>query len=86
MGGGGRTAGWGDGSGIMLFFSVYALRTAREGGHQREQKAKYLFFGLKESRHTNIFCFCIAFWPTCWPKSDRKEANIRVAALLQCEI
>ena len=73
----------------------------------REQIAKYLFFGLKESSHTNIFCFYIAFSPTgrnpsrrraagggppscwvaiCWRKCDGKEANVGVAALLQCEI
>ena len=35
----------------------------------------YLFFGLKASRHTTIFCFSIAFWPTDRNLTRRRAAN-----------
>ena len=41
----------------------------------REQKAKYLFFGLKASRHTKIYCFSIAFWPTGRNLTRRRAAG-----------
>ena len=37
--------------------------------------AKYLFFGLKESRLTNIFCFYIAFSPPGRNPARRRAAG-----------
>ena len=53
------------------------------GDPQREQKAKYLFFGLKESRHTKIFWFTPPFrqqlaiqYDGGTPGSSRRRAGI----------
>jgi hypothetical protein len=65
------------GSGMVLYGFVwfgYGFALPRERDLQREQKAKYLFFGLKESSHTNIYCFYIAF-----PSTGRNPARRRAA-------
>jgi hypothetical protein len=52
---------------------VWKIIQTRIWDPQREQKAKSLFFGLKERRHIHIF-------------SDAKNTNLGVSPLLQSEI
>ena len=74
---GGGKGGWGYPAPLYLWPRRVPeqIPLQRRGDHQREQKAKYLFFGLKESRHTNIFCFYIAFSPTGRNPARRRAAG-----------
>ena len=55
--------------------SIPERRLEGLGDLQREQRAKYLFFGLKGSSHTNIFCFYIAFSSTGRNPARRRAAG-----------
>jgi hypothetical protein len=68
-----------------LSISFKSLCTwSRHGISMREQKAKYLFFGLKASSPTKIYCFSIAFRPTVRNLTRRRAAGRRPAVVFDC--